>query len=273
MISGKKHLIYTIVFDPPGSEGCRTLAKLLVASLLRTFFTGDILVFRNSVNPLYMVERKGLEEIYMETPEIRNIEGAEYAWSMKYGSRYEVVKWMEEHGGICSFDKVMFLDADCFVLRDLEHLLSGEWDISFQPEWNMPIDMSQFNGFFSDEDRASLSGYGVNSGTLAVAANRYQEVMEQWEHIDGSKKGEIACRDQSSWNKLLIDTKLKKKPFEKYEIQFPVYHDLDFKNYKDAAILHTVGTNTIDKIRFTFGMYVNTFFCDPSALMLNLLEH
>jgi hypothetical protein len=53
---------------------------MLVSSLLRTYFTGDIVVFRNSPNPLFLVERKGLEEIYVDTDQLAGMEGAEDAW-------------------------------------------------------------------------------------------------------------------------------------------------------------------------------------------------
>ncbi len=50
----KKNLIYTIAFDSPNTEGYRFLGKMLASSLLRTFFTGDVVVFRNTPMPLFM---------------------------------------------------------------------------------------------------------------------------------------------------------------------------------------------------------------------------
>jgi hypothetical protein len=75
----KRNLVYTIAFDAPGSQAYRFLAKMLASSLSRTFFTGDILIFRNSAAPLFMVERKGLEEIYLETPPLYGQQRAEYS--------------------------------------------------------------------------------------------------------------------------------------------------------------------------------------------------
>ncbi len=57
---------------------------MLCSSLLKTFFTGDIVVFRNSPAPMFLVERKGLEEVYFETPAMHSQEGAEEAWCWKY---------------------------------------------------------------------------------------------------------------------------------------------------------------------------------------------
>ncbi|MEZ5301897.1 MAG: hypothetical protein R3F11_14805 [Verrucomicrobiales bacterium] len=32
-----------------------------------------------------------------------------------------------------AFDKVLFLDCDCLALRNIDHLLEGDWDIRFHP--------------------------------------------------------------------------------------------------------------------------------------------
>ena len=70
------NLAYTIAFDPPGSPGHRMMAKMLASSLLRTYFGGDILIFRNSPDPLFRVERKWLEEIYQRCPRFEKVQGA-----------------------------------------------------------------------------------------------------------------------------------------------------------------------------------------------------
>jgi hypothetical protein len=62
----KPHLVYTIAFDPPGKVGTRVMAKMLAASLMRTHFAGDIVIFRNSPTPMFLVERKGLEEVFAQ---------------------------------------------------------------------------------------------------------------------------------------------------------------------------------------------------------------
>ena len=64
------HHVYPVCFDAPGSESYRFLGKMLASSLVRTFFTGEVVVFRNSPAPLFLVERKGLEEVFLETPDM-----------------------------------------------------------------------------------------------------------------------------------------------------------------------------------------------------------
>ena len=273
--SDRPSLVYTIAFDPPGSEGCRVLAKMLASSLLRTGFGGDVLVFRNSEVPLFLVERKGLEEVFIETPDIHGLEGAEYSWCWKYRVRDLVVGWMERNGGVGAWDKVMFLDADSLALRNIDHLLEGDWDIAYHVERGLSINRPQFNALLSEAECAAHDRDGVNSGTLAVAAGHYAEVMGHWQRID---QGPVAegrgrhCSDQGSWNRLLIETGLLTQAFARGEVQFPLYQQPNFNHYKNAALVHVLGADTVDKIRFTFGLYMNTFFCDPSALFFNFLE-
>lgn len=71
-----RYLAFTVALDPPGSPGHRMMSKLLASSLLRTHFDGDVVVFRNSPEPLFRVPRQGLEEFYIPTPEIQGYEGA-----------------------------------------------------------------------------------------------------------------------------------------------------------------------------------------------------
>lgn len=47
----------------------RTMPKLPCSSLLRHFLSGEIVVFRNFAEPLFPMERKGLEEVFVETPD------------------------------------------------------------------------------------------------------------------------------------------------------------------------------------------------------------
>lgn len=302
-----RNLIYTVVLDAPGAEGYRFLGKMLVSSLLRTYFTGDIVVFRNFANPLFLVERKGLEEVFIETPQIIGQAGAEEAWCWKY----RVASLLDVRG----YDKVMFLDADCLALRNVDHLLEGDYDIAYQVERGARGDQQSFNGFYTGEEMAGAARRdGVNSGTLAVRASLFHDVMREWERIDRDKmvRPENGFRDQASWNALLMrctdrftaqglaqeqaagwpgavkvegenrgghstllpDTlpAWRAEAFSMGEVQFPMYADPHFRSYTRAALTHNCGGNTLEKIRMTYGLYMQTFFCDESGLFFSMLE-
>ena len=63
-----RNLIYTLALDYVETTAHRNLAKLLVSSLLRTRFSGDILVFHTSPAPLFMVAREGVREVVLDVP-------------------------------------------------------------------------------------------------------------------------------------------------------------------------------------------------------------
>ena len=280
---GGPHLAYTIAMDPPGSGGHRTMAKLLGLSLVRTMFTGDLIIFRNSRDPIFLVERKGIYEVYVEAPELRGLENAEEAWCWKYRVRNQVQSWLGQR----RYDKVLFLDVDSLVLRNPDHLLEGDWDIAYQPEAGMNINLPQFSCFLTEDERSRLHQSGINSGTLAVHSPKYSDVMREWERIDtGSTQRWRACSDQGSWNRLIIDCGRRMgeadgscsrlpwrvKRFERDGIMFPLYLQPKFSDFTDGTILHCLGGDTRQKIRFMFGMYMSTFFCDDTAMFLHLLE-
>ncbi len=65
---------------------------------------------------------------------------------------------------------------------------------------------------------------------------------------------------------------LKMEPFPVGEVQFPGYLDPTYQSYSKAAITHNILPDTKEKIEFTFGLYMRTFFCDPTGLFFSMLE-
>ena len=102
----------------PQNASHRALAKMLASSLVKTYFPGDVMIFRNTGAPLFLVERKGLEEVFIETPELHGSEAAEYSWEWKYR--------VAERIPADRYDRILFLDCDCLALRNLDHLLEGD---------------------------------------------------------------------------------------------------------------------------------------------------
>lgn len=272
----KPNLVFTVAIDIPGQTGCRLMAKLLASSLCRTQFSGDVFIFHNSDAPIFFMDRKGVEEFKIDVSVPNQLSMvAEEAWTWKYRVR----NYIDAE----RYDKILFLDADCLVLRNIDHLLEGEWDIAFQRERGLKINSSQFNCFLTDEEREKLPFDGVNSGTLAVRGSIFQKVMQEWERIDTSEPVTArCCSDQASWNRLLLDAQARRSshgqdawhcvPFESREIQFPMHLDKDFRSYRNAAILHCLGATNVEKMQFMFGTYMGAFFHDFGGTMLNITD-
>src|SRR5690606_33082719 len=110
-------------------------------------------------------------------------------------------------------------------LRDVEHLFAGDADLLVQPERGRSMrDSAVFNGYLDLEEAGdppprSRNGWlgrdGINAGTFAVRGEKFAEVMAEWRHIYESGPPRHAdFRDQTAFNRLLLDTDLRVKPFE-----------------------------------------------------------
>ena len=91
-------------------------------------------------------------------------------------------------------------------------------------------------------------------------------------------------RDQASRNALLLRSQgvgsagasphwvWKAEPFPTGEVQFPGYLDPHYTSYSKAALTHNILADTKEKVEFTFGLYMRTFYCDPTGLFFSMLE-
>lgn len=273
------NLIYTVAYDLPGWRGGRTMAKLLCSSLLRGFWSGRILVFRNFVQPLFPVERKGLEEIFIETPDFGDgKEAGKRCLHEALQARFQALEWIEHPE---RYDWIAYLDADCLALRDIEHLFTGDADLLVQPERGRPMGESPvFNGYleksaeFPPRGRNSWLGRdGINAGAFGVRGEKFAEVMRAWRLIYESEPPRHEdFRDQTAFNRLLLETDLRVKPFERGEIMFPFHLDTSFLDYREAALLHFVGGKQKDKVDLAFALHMMRTYCDEGGLFLDLLE-
>ena len=66
--------------------------------------------------------------------------------------------------------------------------------------------------------------------------------------------------------------KWKIEPFPPGEVQFPGYLDPRYQSYSKAALTHNILPDTKEKVEFTFGLYMRTFYCDPTGLFFSMLE-
>jgi hypothetical protein len=224
--------------------------------------------------PIYLTPREGIREIYVDLPNMKaDATAAERAWCMKY--RVAPLLPAQE------FDYVLFLDADCLALRNIDHLLEGSWDIAVTPERGTSVAQWNFNSYLTETEMGSVTlatqRHGINSGTWAVRGAIYHEVMAAWQQIDQSPPlRECKCRDQSSWNKLLIDNEQSKQwnvhEWPEGEIAFPLHLHPHYKNYMKAAITHHLGGDTREKLRFAFGLWMQHFVFDDSCLFFHFME-
>ncbi len=275
----KPSLIYTVAFTPPGWRGSRTMAKLLCASLLRHFWSGDIVVFRNFAEPLFPVQRPGLEEVFVETPEVEGSQNRGKACLLSaLAYRFLAAEMIDPS----PYEWIGYFDADCLGLRNLDHLFDSDADILVQPEAGRSMLHSRaFNGYIGAKESLQPErnqwlrayGHGINAGTVAIRARHYHEVMAQWREIfERTPARHPDMRDQTAWNRLLLDTTLRVGTFEKGEIMFPFHLNPGFLDYQHAALLHFVGGDQREKINLAFALHMMKTYGDAGGLLLDLLE-
>jgi len=88
-------LFATVLMDPPGSRTARQLGKTQVSSLLRFFFNGDIIVWRNFPEVLYPVARVGVHEFDFipASPLKKDAHLAEIALKAKLQLAESLIEW------------------------------------------------------------------------------------------------------------------------------------------------------------------------------------
>jgi hypothetical protein len=258
-----------VAFDPEGCRAGRFQAKMLACSLLRTMFSGDIVIFRNFEVPVFPVARRGVTELHIETPVWSGPEGAEECHLEALSWRFRAREALDPAG----YDKVLYLDIDCIALRNIEHLLSGDWEVCARRERGRSIREDVFNGYLTGREMGSLEKDGVNAGTVAVRADLWSEVMGEWERIflsEPARHGRF--RDQTSWNRLLLDFDLRVAEFERGGVSFPFHPGASCRDWLDSTIAHMIGGTLEEKLELAFGTYMARFFRDPGGMFLDFLE-
>jgi hypothetical protein len=262
-----RHLAYTLALEhPPGSMAHWTMAKMLVLSLLRTRFDGDIVVFKTCPEPLFLVPRMGVREVLIDAGE----PGALHFWDHAQAWKFRVREHLEVNG----YDKVIFLDADCLALRNIDPLLEGNWDVRAYAEPNSWVGHRIFNCFVSEKEAKATKAPGINGGLLAVRAALYHEVMQTWERINfGPSPRSKEFTDQAALTRLILDTALRKHFFTRKEVGMPLSHDPRAQDYSRCVLIHAAGAKSFEeKLRFMFGLYLSTFFFDRQAMLLHILD-
>lgn len=266
------------------------MSKLLVSSLLRTYWSGDIIVFRNFVEPLYPMERKGLEEVYIPTPNYRGPDAGRKCLNDALELRFRAAAHINPE----PYEWIAYLDADCYVLRNIDHLFDSysRADMLVFEEEGRSMEDPWFNGYLNPplknppSCRGVCSGgnaylgrnhwigrYGINAGTMAVRGKNFHALMDAWSEIyerPGIRHENF--RDQTALNRLLLDTQMLVHKFERGEIATPFIANSDFRDFRKAALLHFAGEGQVDKIQLAYALHMMMTYGEVAGVFFDFLE-
>jgi hypothetical protein len=265
-----RYLIYTIALDPEGTTGHRNLAKMLVSSLLRTRFSGDIMVFHNSSIPLFMVHRAGVEEVKIDTPDAEIGNGAFAA--LAQSAKHRVARQIDHN----RYDKIMFMDCDTIAIRNVDTMLQGEWDLAVFAEPGRSIEEECYGAYLTPEEAVRLKREGLNSGTWAVAASHFPDLIGKWREVE-AKPPEVDgwFREQSAFNRVVLDWPGAVHHWSPSSIALPLcnHNHATYRGYTRATIVHAAGPDGVNyKLQFLFSAYSGAFLFDSQLALLNILE-
>lgn len=263
----KKNLIYTYAFDSPGEPYHQMMTKMLVSSIFRTGFSGDVLILTNYEHRVFEHGRHNLKEIALDATQIPPGEIGREILNFKYRSRHFIPAER--------YEKVMFVDCDCLFLRNPDELLAGDSEIMFAEETCGDITDRFHNAFLTKKEMKTLDAHSINGGFYWIAGHRFQEVMAEWERIDALPhlRGDGWGPDQQSWVRLLLDTKLRKKPFRyDVDVRYPTVETRPVPAYDEAVILHYLATPRTRKLSYMFGDYLRHFHGATAAALLHLID-
>lgn len=253
-----KVLCYTLALDMKEVKCFRQQARMMVASLMRSGFTGDIKIIHNGETEIFDHPHPNVEEIGIDAPTTTAL-----CHRIKFKAR--------DLFSVEGYDWVMFLDSDFIVSTKLDSWFTGPEIIRYATEPGLEIHYPQFNGFLTDEEMANLRREGINSGAFVIRADHFHAVMALWEEIDMGDSPRCKIGDQHAWNRLLLDTKLPTKVLANPEVEY-FYRNAQFMEMLKAPVLHYCGCSEDEKVLAMQAKFISHFHTDGDGTLIRLLE-
>ena len=241
-MSDSRNLVYTIAFDSAGSTYYRSCAKILASGMLRARCHADLMIIRNRPEPIFFLQRQGVQEMYIESA----ISPAMIpSWARDWRSK---ARELFDADGYAS---VMYLDADCLVRRNIDHLFEQPAEILFEAN----------GGRARSAASHAVPNYFVVSGSL------FGPLMSEWEAM-GQDLNQLAA-----WRSVLENCDSTRQRFERDTVGCPLLSAPNGAKNTDPAIVHAKGpVSPRRKLELLFSEYIRSYWVDDSMTLLNILE-
>jgi hypothetical protein len=234
--------------------------KGFTSSLLRSLFSGSIVVFRNHEMPLFKVERKQLEEIFVPTVIFEKSEAPcqkatrEFLFGLCAHLEPESRQW------------VIVADAASLALRNIDHLIPQDMAGPYAPP---DVDMLWTK---TDRNDAENGTETASPGIWAVRGEHLAMVLERWKEAWIEAQSDSCHSEIEIWTRVIRDLPLRKRPFEKGEVVAPALHSVDWQAVSSAALVTVPDWPVEEQRKFLQSLYLGTYLGDESGMMLNIME-
>lgn len=235
-------LFASCLLDHPGERTMRQLGKITASSLLRYFFNGDIVFWKNFPEPLYPVARAGLHEIdTMPSPGKIEKEGL---FARKSEKKYEMAHSLIEYSQRYSW--FIFSNPGVLALRNWDHLFEEK-----------KVDVI----FSRAEDGTPSDSF------FAVRSEAFEDFLKQWE---------TACKfpipEDRELAAILESASFRTAAFERGEIVRPFEGPLEIRDLLEASVVDLSGGKPAEQTKLAFALHMMRTFGDKDGLFLDLME-
>ncbi|MBB5353722.1 hypothetical protein HNR46_003983 [Haloferula luteola] len=234
------NLAITTILTSQGYKQWRSCGKTWISSLLRHQWEGKIAVYRNFPQLLFPVSRTDLFE--KDLPLLLDSErAAQQPVAWKQIARNHQLTGAAELYRDLDYNWVVFADADCVALRNLDHLFDSDAD-----------------GLVSLRDGLPDPGF------FAIRAKRVGEFLDILQpSMNLTAKALGATLRKSGW---------RIKNFERGEVLRPGDPGVNLSHLGAAAVVHFSRLDLLTRQRLAFGFHMMAVYGDKDGLFQDILE-
>ena len=241
-----KALIYTQAFDRGPVPRHRWMVQLMIASLRRSGYAGDVMIFTDSEEPLYARCPLGVEQVRIDLPPEANGTGA--MMRAKYLAGCLLPR---------GYDWIGYIDDDCIVLRNpIEHLPADAAVVYAEEPWH-PLSYPFFNAYLTDSEMAAERP-GINAGVWFLRGDGAHDFLRAWAENDArSPLREKVCQEQPAFARTVLDCGARARAFGgDFRIVYPDCTEYRMAEQLRAGLVHFAAITTEEKLRRMLGYTV-----------------
>lgn len=233
--------------------------RVPVSALLRSLFSGEIVVFHPGEMPLYKVERARVTEVPVGFP-VSGSRGAdkrrtsrELLFNLNDQIKPEPRQW------------VIVADPAGIALRNIDHLIPPDLPGPYGPPGADFLWARVHEGGSGPRDEAGPGLWAVRGEFLPMVLERWKEA---WEAEPNAGVGD----ERRIWSDVVRNLPIRKKAFERGEVLCPAVGAVDWRALCSAAYVSIPDWPEMERWKLLQALYFGTYFGDETGMMVNVLE-